>query len=172
MRRADAVHMTWPLVLLALLLLAGACATSEPASSASPVTTDEPSTSVLDSPEETSTTVATVRSAETTEAPSSIDLEDPAIVFLALVDEALVDTDWADVTFEAPEVFLANGQLMCDQLGDGSSIDDVLSEFATTLTELRVEDIDDDTATLAGALLGTAVATLCPEHEDILENAR
>jgi hypothetical protein len=164
--------MTWPFVLLALLLLAGACATSEPASEASPLPTDEESDAVPDSPDETSTTTVTVPSAETTEAPTPADLDDPAVVFLTLVDEALVDTDWAGVTFDAPEVFLANGQLMCAQLGDGSSIDEVLSEFAATLTELPVEDINDDTATLAGALLGTAVATLCPEHEDILENAR
>ncbi len=164
--------MSWPIVLLALLLLTTACAASEPGSSALAVTTEEESEVVPENSEETSTTIATVPPAVSTEASISSDLEDPAVVFLALVEEALVDTDWADVTFEAPEVFLTNGQLMCDQLGDGSSIDEVLSEFATTLTELPVEDIDDDTATLAGALLGTAVATLCPEHEDILENAR
>ena len=49
------------------------------------------------------------------EAPTTAGFDDPIVVFIALVDEALVDTSWASAVFDAPEVFVAKGQLMCEQ---------------------------------------------------------
>ena len=171
--------MIRPLVFSALLLLVSGCGASGPVPEGVPIAADEATGEDLGSSNESETSTATDTSATRSasaavgdETDTSTALDDPAVVFLALVDEALVDTDWEGAAFDAPEVFVANGQLMCERLGDTASIDDVLTEFARTLTNLPIEEIDNDTATLAGALLGTAVATLCPEYQDVLEESR
>ena len=85
------------------------------------------------------------------------------------VDELLFDTAYEDLITEDPEVFVATGLLFCEQLAEGVGPSDILVSYVETLTGGDIDDADDDTLTLAGSILGTAVGYLCPEHVDLLE---
>ena len=96
-------------------------------------------------------------------------VNDDVIEFVAAVDELLAGTVYEDAVVDDPEVFVATGWLFCEQLDQGMGPTEILTVYAETLTDSDIEDADDDTLTLAGTLLGTAVVHLCPEHVDIVE---
>lgn len=88
-------------------------------------------------------------------------------VFLAAVDEALVGTEYEGVVLEDADVFVAMGQLVCERLDDGATVEETLGEF---LDELVVDGaVADDDAAAVGVVLGAAVETLCSRHGDLLE---
>ncbi len=141
------------------LVLTMACASTEPGS-----TTE----ATVGPPE---TTVAAVPAATTTEPAASASSSEMAArpvegpeydVFLAAVADTLGGTRFAELPFEDPEVFVATGLLLCEELEQGASANDVVADY---LGELAGDDpalADDDQLILAGALLGAAETALCP----------
>jgi len=92
--------------------------------------------------------------------PAEVDL----VSYIEVIEHLLVGTSYAGVAFEAPHVFLATGALFCDQLDAGASSDQVLIEYIEELTGSPVEEASDDALTMAGAVLGSGLATMCPHH--------
>ena len=113
------------------------------------------------------TTTSTVSESEDQDDP--IEIGDEVLDFVAALDELLVDTEYEDLIVEEPEVFLATGLLFCGQLAEEVDPLDILTEYVETLTGAGIEDAADDTLTLAGSILGTAVGFLCPEHTELVE---
>ena len=88
--------------------------------------------------------------------------DDDVVEFVAAVDELLAETAYADAVFDAPEVFVATGWLLCDELKQGIDPAQALTVYIETITGDNIDAADDDTLVLAGTLLGTAVGYLCP----------
>ena len=152
------------ILLTVICLLVVACDsadTAAPPTAASDVTTTE---DVVPK-----TTTSTVRESEDQDDP--IEIGDEVLDFIAAIDELLADTQFEDLIVEEPEVFVATGRLFCDQLSEGLEPLDLLTNYVETLTGAGTEDADDDTLTLAGSILGTAVGFLCPEHTELLEES-
>jgi hypothetical protein len=124
--------------LVALALVIAACtATGEPAA-----------------PDE-----ATARS--TTSAPTTTpDLA----VFIAAVNEAAVDTSYQDAALSDPEVFVGIGQLFCERVSEGQTVDAVLAEYLTALEDGSSGAVTEDDAYITGAVMGVSLEILCPEH--------
>jgi hypothetical protein len=98
-----------------------------------------------------------------------LELGEEAVDFVVAVDELLIDTAYEGLVTEDPEVFVATGLLFCEQLSEGVGPSDILVSYVEALTGGDIDDADDDTLTLAGSILGTAVGYLCPEHVALLE---
>ena len=113
------------------------------------------------------TTTSTVGESEDQDDP--IEIGDEVLDFVAELVELLVDTEYEDLIVEEPEVFVATGLLFCEQLAEEVDPLDILTEYVETLTGAGIEDADDDTLTLAGSILGTAVGFLCPEHTELVQ---
>ena len=77
-------------------------------------------------------------------------------------------TDYAGLALADPEGFVATGEVMCDLLGDGATVDEVLSAYLVELDEAR-GGVEDDDAILSGAVLGAATGSICPQHAGLLE---
>jgi hypothetical protein len=92
---------------------------------------------------------------------------DPVIVFIALLSEALADTQWQSDVFDAPDVFVATGELFCERLAEGVAADEVLTAYTAAVS--AEAEARDDVFVLAGSILGTAVGTLCTEHRAMVE---
>jgi hypothetical protein len=124
--------------LVALALVIAACtATGEPAA-----------------PDE-----ATARS--TTSAPTTTpDLA----VFIAAVNEAAADTSYQDAALSDPEVFVGIGQLFCERVSEGQTVDAVLAEYLTALEDGSSGAVTEDDAYITGAVMGVSLEILCPEH--------
>lgn len=129
-------------------------ATSTASTPASSVAFD--STSARTETTDTSETAATVPTTPPDHAPSYE-------VFLAAVAEATVDTRFADVPFDEPEITVATGLALCEAITDGDDPEDVIIEFLADLTGGQPTDADDDQLVLTGALIGAAESALCPD---------
>lgn len=159
--------MIWRAVFLMAIVSVAACGesgtsesttTQHVAVTAAP-TTAGPGTSTSTTPPKTTTTSTT------------LDNADEAILdFVADVEELLVDTEYEDLVAEDPEVFIATGLLFCERLDGGVSPEDLLIEYVGNLTGDDIAAADDDTLTLAGSILGTAVGYLCSEHSELLDD--
>jgi hypothetical protein len=86
------------------------------------------------------------------------------VTYVATIEDLLAGTAYEGRALEAPEVFLATGALFCDQLDAGVSSDEVLTRYIENLTGGSVDDAANDDLTMAGAVLGTGLVTLCPQH--------
>jgi hypothetical protein len=84
-------------------------------------------------------------------------------VFIATLEELLAGTSYEGEALNEPDVFVATGRLFCERLDDGDSVDDLLTAYLDQLAG-GVDIATDDELVLAGALLGAAVAALCPNH--------
>lgn len=140
---------------LGLMLVIVACSNSGDATLATPAT--HRGTSASDAGQAPGAT--TVAATPATNVPSEEDLA----IFVATIEELLVGTVYEGGALEQPELFLATGFLFCDWLDKGADADTALSRY---LEELAGEaaSASDEQLVVAGALLGAAVAVLCPEH--------
>ncbi len=118
-----------------------------------------------------SATIAPSSSAGTTSAaPSStttLQAEEDPVVFIATLEELLAGTSYEGEALNEPDVFVATGRLFCERLDEGDSADDVLTAYLDQLAG-GVDLATDDELVLAGALFGTAVGALCPEHAALI----
>lgn len=152
---------------LVVCLAAAACGSDGEVESA----TTGPGTSQTP-PEATSSTSA---STSTSSAPTTtIDFDpdatiaegDPVVDFVALLDEALVGTSFSSLVLEDPDVFVATGVLFCDALSAGTEPAELVAGYVEELEGTSIEFASENGLVLAGALLGAAVAVLCPEFAD------
>lgn len=156
-------------LVLAIAVVLAACGTGDNGSldrsastaATSPTTADDNTATSPTSPPQSSTSPALDDGA----------VNDDVIEFVAAVDELLAETDYADAAVDDPDVFVATGWLLCDQLNDGLDPAEVLTVYVETLTGTDIDTADDDTLVLAGTLLGTAVGHLCPEHTETVEQS-
>lgn len=145
----------------AVLLVLGGCSTGSDATDAvtdSSVTTAA-ATSEVGSTQPTSTAVP----ASTTIA--SLEETPDLAVFIAAVDEAMEGTSYEGAALDDPEVFIGVGQLFCELLDDGATIDEVLGEYLDALADEETGVVADDDAMVAGVLLGASIEVLCPQHQ-------
>lgn len=134
-------------------LLLGACAGSSAGDSTStgPAPTTTSST--------TTTTLAEATGGEI----------EAAAIFLLSVDDALQGTVHEGAPLDDPETFLAMGQLFCDLLDSGLSLDEVMGGYAAAIVvQYPEEALATDDLRLGGAVLGAAVVVLCPEFGEDL----
>ena len=94
------------------------------------------------------------------ESPADVDL----VSYIEIIEHLLVGTTYEGMALESPHVFLATGALFCDQLDAGAASDQVLFDYIELLTNGPAEEASDDALTMAGAVLGSGLATLCPHH--------
>lgn len=95
-------------------------------------------------------------------APTLADID--IIGYVSVIEHMLEGTKYSGDALASPEVFLATGALFCDQLDAGTTADAVLVEYIETLTGGTIDEASDDDLTMAGAVLGSGLATLCPHH--------
>ena len=158
-------------ILIVAALAAVACGANSDASST--VVSTEPTVPVP-SVETTSTlseTTTTSAPAEPDESANLEDVADEVVGFVAALAELLAETEYVDSTIDEPEVFVATGILFCEQLTGGVAPPDLLTDYVEALTGADIEEADDDSLTLAGSILGSAVGYLCPEHAELLEES-
>jgi hypothetical protein len=86
-------------------------------------------------------------------------------VFIAAVNEGLSDTAYEDAALADPEVFLAVGQLFCELLADGLTVDGILAEYLSALEDPVDGSVTDDDALVSGVLMGASLEVLCPEQQ-------
>jgi len=163
------------LIVAALALAVAACgATSDVSTTA---TTTEPTvsaTTTIPLAETTSTRseeTTTSTSARLDEEVNPEDVPDEVVEFVAALAELLAETEYVDSVIDDPEVFVATGILFCEQLTGGAIPPDLLTDYVQTLTGGDIKDAEDDSLTLAGSILGSAVGFLCPEHTELLEES-
>ena len=94
--------------------------------------------------------------------PSIADVD--LVGYVAVIEHMLEGTSYEGAALASPDVFLATGALFCNQLDTGITSDTVLVNYIETLTGGSVDDASDDDLTMAGAVLGSGLATLCPHH--------
>lgn len=85
-------------------------------------------------------------------------------VFIAAIDEALAGTSYEDAALDDPEVFIAVGQLFCELIDEGASMDEVLSEYLEALRDKVTGEIADEEAVVTGVVMGASIEVLCPEN--------
>jgi hypothetical protein len=157
------------LVALVLVLVLVACGSgsSDVVESSGPTTaspsivetTVAPGSYAPSSTTSTSLGTTSVGTSSSTSEPSQEELA----VFIAAMEDLLVGTVYEGEAISQPELFLATGWLFCDWLDAGDEPDVVLSRYLDELAG-GVDVATDDQLVLAGALLGAAVAVLCPSH--------
>ena len=99
---------------------------------------------------------------------STDELEDPEqvpdlAIFIAAIEDAMQDTSYEGAALNDPEVFIGVGQLFCELLDSGATVDDVLSEYLDALADEDTGVIADDDATMAGVLMGVSLEVICPD---------
>lgn len=92
--------------------------------------------------------------------PAEVDL----VSYIEVIEHLLVGTTYEGMALESPHVFLATGALFCDRLDAGTSSDEVLFDYIESLTGAPADQASDDVLTMAGAVLGSGLATMCPHH--------
>ena len=147
--------------LVALSLMFAACSTA-------PVVT-EPETST--SPANSQAATAPQPDLPTEHVPGAEPdpLTDNAAVFVASLEETVVDTIFSGAVLDSPEVFIAAGEIMCTRLDEGDTIDDILIDYSTGLTEADGELTEEDVIVLAGGVLGASIPLFCPQHIELIE---
>ena len=156
--------------ILALALFT-ACSTAAPTETTAVAATDGTSntTSTSQAPD-TTTSLATAAEDSTTTTLSGESSADLA-VFIAALEAGLKDTRYAGTALSDPEVYIATGQLFCEELDLGADPALMLSDYLDILTEGDIESAHDDDLIVAGLLLGVAVEVMCPEHSGALTAA-
>ena len=137
----------------------GADSSSRVGPEAGPVSPDAPVASEAPGTTVPPATTSTTRSPGP-RTPADVDL----VSYIEVIEHLLAGTTYEGMAFEAPHVFLATGALFCDQLDAGASSDQVLLEYIEELTGSPVAEASDDALTMAGAVLGSGLATMCPHH--------
>lgn len=163
------------ILLVVAALAAVACGATSDASPT--VVSTEPTDAVtapapsVETPSTLSATTTTLTAADPDENVNPPDVSDEVVSFVAALADLLAKTGYLDSIIDDPEVFVATGILFCEQLTGGTAPPDVLTDYVETLTEGDIEEADDDSLTLAGSILGSAVGYFCPEHTELLEES-
>ena len=146
------------------VLLLGACGGISAESTAEPIPAPAPAPILPGASAAPNTTVPPAATSTTRspgpESPADVDI----VSYVEVIEHLLVGTAYEGMALESPHVFLATGALFCDQLDAGASSDQVLFDYIRTLTGGPVEAASDDALTMAGAVLGSGLATMCPHH--------
>lgn len=100
----------------------------------------------------------------TTRSPVPSVAEVDLVGYVAVIEHMLQGTTYEGAALASPDVFLATGALFCDQLDGGITSNEVLVGYLENLTGGSPDDASDDDLTMAGAVLGSGLATLCPHH--------
>jgi len=100
----------------------------------------------------------------TTHSPVPARADIDLIGYVSVIEHMLEGTKYSGDALASPEVFLATGALFCDQLDAGTTADTVLVDYIETLTGGSIDEASDDDLTMAGAVLGSGLATLCPHN--------
>lgn len=157
-----------------LLLLLAACsttpATSAPSESAPPTTSAAVTTTSEDTPTQTTVPDNEVESTTTTVDEEAVATADLAI-FIAALEAGLSDTKYEGTALSDPSVYIATGQLFCEELDAGANPALLLSDYLEILTEGDIGAAEDDDLVVAGLLLGVSVEVMCPQHSDALTDA-
>jgi hypothetical protein len=130
------------------------------ASDASPAAVDDAQTPVSSTALSADTTLSSITTSGLAPA-STPDLQ----VFIAAINEAAVGTSYEDAPLADPEVFIGVGQLFCELLDEGLTVDAVLAEYLTALEDEETGAVADDDALMTGVLMGVSLEILCPEHK-------
>ena len=109
-------------------------------------------------------TAALSQISATTRSPAPTVGEVDLVGYVAVIEHMLEGTSYQGAALASPDIFLATGALFCNQLDTGITSDKVLAGYLETLTGGSPDDASDDDLTMAGAVLGTGLATLCPHH--------
>ncbi len=88
-------------------------------------------------------------------------------VYIAAVNEALEETSYQDAALSDPEVFIGVGQLFCELLTEGETVDSVLGEYLDALADGETGVAADDDVLAAGVIMGASIEVLCPEYGDV-----
>lgn len=153
-----------PLV-LAFALVSGACGgqstTTTDAAPAVSTSAGDVTTLPESPPPPSSTSTATAPPAPTTTT------EPPEFaLFLTSLESALTGTRYADEVFNEADVFVAIGQLMCERLDGGETVDEVLARLVGALDE---DEATPEETVAIGVVFGVAIEVLCPTHAGVLE---
>ncbi len=151
------------------LIVVGCGSTPSTAGDAVDASATPETTSFSPATSSSATTAPSSSAGTTSAAPSTTTLqaEEDLVVFIATLEELLAGTSYEGEALNEPEVFVATGRLFCERLDEGDSADDVLTAYLDQLAG-GVDLATDDELVLAGALLGTAVGALCPEHAALI----
>lgn len=120
-------------------------------------------------PVETSTTATAAASTSQLPDPSPTTAAPPTAVpdltvFIAAIDDALEGTTYEGAALDDPEVFIGVGQLFCELLSEGTTVDAVLTEYLTALEDDATRTVAEDDAFVAGVIMGASIEAICPEH--------
>ena len=126
--------------------------------SASPVRT-------LEAPQTATPSSSAVPSEDETIAPSDVPL---LASFLVAVDDATQGTSQQGIAFEDPEGVIGTAVLFCDLLGQGLTVEEVMTAYIAALVQGE-GPVTDDELELGGVILGAGVRTICPEFQDRLD---
>ena len=96
-------------------------------------------------------------------------LTDNAAIFVASLEETVIDTVFAGAILDSPGVFIAAGEIVCTRLDAGDSVDDILNDYLTGLVEADHELTEEDVIVLAGGVMGASVQLFCPQHIELIE---
>lgn len=147
------MRLRWFAVVLAGLLVACGSFTSTTTPGASSI-----SDATVTTPASDALSTTTLLSSVTATTPLEV-----VAVFLAVVDEAMVDTEFAEYGFEVPEDVLLLGQVFCEMRDAGYTDDESLAIHLENLAEIR--EVTEEDARFAGTVMGAAFATLCPSTD-------
>lgn len=148
---------------LVSVLLFTACSSASPTD----LSTTDPAPRSTDVTTEQSTSPATSSTAAAVAEGTSADLA----VFIAALEAGLTDTRYSGTALSDPEVYIATGQLFCEELDGGAEPALMLSDYLEILTGGDIGSADDDDLIVSGLLLGVSVEVLCPRHTDALVEA-
>lgn len=143
------------------MLVAAACGSDNEPAAAS----DTTATPAITGATTTTDAPAPTSPPSTTEATATTIPPDLA-VFIAAVNEGLEDTTYEDAALDDPEVFIGVGQLFCELIAEGLTIDEVLAEYLSALENPDDGSIADEDALVSGVLMGASLEVLCPEHDE------
>ena len=90
--------------------------------------------------------------------------QDDLVRFLAATETVLVGTPNEGVVYDSPEIYIGIAEAACARFDAGDRFDVVATELVVALAS---PDPSEDTV-LAGAIIGAAVRTICPEHATVI----
>ncbi len=146
------------MLLASAIVLLGACGGI---SAESPVEVGRDGPSGIDAPLSAG---ASSEETEITLSPTPNVAEVDLVGYVAVIEHMLEGTAYKGAALASPDVFLATGALFCNQLDTGITSDEVVAGYLERLTGGAPDNASEDDLTMAGAVLGSGLATLCPHH--------
>ena len=122
-------------------------------------------------PPASETTISTTSTTATSAEPP-VTVDDPATsppdleVFIAAIAESLEGTSFEGAPLDDPEVFIGVGQLFCELLAEGLSVDEALAEYLTALEDPDDGASPEDNAFVSGVIMGASLEVLCPDQAE------